>query len=311
MLSKEQQAIVEDILMKKQQNPDEPLYLFLTGGAGTGKTFTTKAMYQGLLHLYNNAIDSHPDKVKGFLLAYTGKATYNIGGTTLHSALFIPFNKSTSNSLRSERLDVLTKEYQQLRLVLIDEISLIGARMLHCIDKRFREIMQTLTKHFGGLDIIFCGDLYQAEPIHDCLVFQAPTIDTDLLPYDFWQQLVKCFNLQTTMRQTDQLFVAALNRIRMGSQTKEDIAYLNSKCLRTPPVDPMFPFLFYKRKDVDAHNQNILSTLPGELLIINAIDEHNNTVPIEQLYKHSANLANQIILKEDILIEIYGGNYDI
>lgn len=97
----------------------------------------------------------------------------------------------------------------------------------------------------------------------------------------------------------------------MGSSTKEDIAYLNSKCLRSPPVDPTFPFLFYKRKDVDTHNQKILSTLPGELLIINAVDEHDNTVPIEQLYKHSANLANQIMLKEDILIEIYGGNYDI
>lgn len=108
-LNREQQTIVKDILLRKQIAQSEPLHLFLTGGAGTGKTFTAKAMYQGLLRIYNNTIGNDPDKTKGLLLAYTGKAAYNLGGTTLHSALLIPFNKSVSTPLSSERLDMLSK----------------------------------------------------------------------------------------------------------------------------------------------------------------------------------------------------------
>lgn len=110
------------------------MHLFLTGGADTGKTFTAKAIYQGLLCIYNNSINSDPDKRKGLLLAFTGKAAYNLGGTTLYSTFLLPFKRSTFAPLSSERLDALTKQYQQLRIVLIDEISLVSARMLQCID---------------------------------------------------------------------------------------------------------------------------------------------------------------------------------
>jgi hypothetical protein len=94
LLNKEQQAIVKNISLKKSMDIQELVYLFLTGGEGTGKAFTTKMLFQMIIRIYDahNTID--PLKPNGLILAYTGKVAYNVGGTTIHSALLMPFNKS-------------------------------------------------------------------------------------------------------------------------------------------------------------------------------------------------------------------------
>jgi hypothetical protein len=66
-------------------------------------------------------------KPKGLIVAYTGKVAYNAGGTTIHSAFLMPFNKSQFVPLSREMLDMLSKLYQELQLVLIDEASLVGS----------------------------------------------------------------------------------------------------------------------------------------------------------------------------------------
>ena len=138
----------------------KPLHLFLTGGAGTGKTFTAKTLFQMLIRIYDahNTID--PLKPKGLILAYIGKAAYNAGCTTIHSTLLMPFNKSHFLPLGKDMLDTLSKLYQELQLVFIDEASLIGSRFLYNIDNRLRKIKYIQTKYFGNIDMIFCGDLY-------------------------------------------------------------------------------------------------------------------------------------------------------
>jgi hypothetical protein len=70
------------------------MHLFLTDGAGTGNTFTTKALFQMLIRIYDSSNSSDPMKPKGLIVAYIGKVAYNAGGTTVHSAFFMPFNKS-------------------------------------------------------------------------------------------------------------------------------------------------------------------------------------------------------------------------
>ena len=93
-LNKEQAAIVKDILTRNKRAPNEPIYLFLTGGMRTRKTFTAKVLFQSLVRMYNNIIEYDPHKIKGLIKTYIGKATFNVGGVTLHSAFFMPFNKS-------------------------------------------------------------------------------------------------------------------------------------------------------------------------------------------------------------------------
>lgn len=65
----------------------------------------------------------------------------------------------------------MSKHYYQLHVLLIDEISLVGSTFLHYIDKQLRDIMKTPTIYFGKLDTLFCGDLYQAQPVLDSIVF--------------------------------------------------------------------------------------------------------------------------------------------
>ena len=82
--NEEQRAIFDDVMYYKNVHPNKPLHLFLTGGAGTGKIFCLKLLVQGLLRLYNKELNSNPQKLKALLMAFIGKATFNIDGTTIH-----------------------------------------------------------------------------------------------------------------------------------------------------------------------------------------------------------------------------------
>ena len=76
------------------------------------------------------------------------------------------------------------------------------------------------------------------------------------------------------MRQKDTHFVTVLNIIRLNEQSKEDIDYINDNCFRPPPLDPQFPYVFYRNKDVESHNTKMLSLTHGEQIVLNAKDEH-------------------------------------
>jgi hypothetical protein len=87
------------------------------------------------------------------------------------------------------------------------------------------------TKYFGDIDMILCGDLYQAQPIQDSLIFEQPTVNMKILMHDFWKNNIKCFELHTTMRQTNETFIAILNRMRKNNQTCDELTYINSRCM--------------------------------------------------------------------------------
>ena len=123
--------------------------------------------------MHHKNIKSDPLKSKALLMAFIGKAAFNIGGTTIHSALHIPVNQSLSNlnKLSIETLSKLTEQYEQLQFIVIDEISLVGARMLNAIDQRLRSIKHVQNNFFGGLDVIVTSDFYQAPLVRDKWIF--------------------------------------------------------------------------------------------------------------------------------------------
>ena len=108
------------------------------------KHLLSKLQYRdcNLLSMHYKNIKSDPLKSKALLIAFIGKAAFNIGGTTIHSALHIPINQSLSNlnKLSTKTLSKLTEQYEQLQFIVIVEISLVGARLLNAINQRLCSI---------------------------------------------------------------------------------------------------------------------------------------------------------------------------
>jgi hypothetical protein len=130
--------------------------------------------------------------------------------------------------------------------------------------------------------MIFCGDLYQAQPIQDSLIFEQPTVNMETITHDFWRDNIKFFELHTTMHQTNETIIEIMNRMCTNNQTYDDLTYINLRCLWPAPTNPMFPYLFYRNKYVANHNIHMLSLMPSDDIIINSIDleeDNHGNVP--------------------------------
>jgi hypothetical protein len=136
-LNEKQRLIFDDIIYRKQLYFDTLICLFLTRGARISKTFTLKFIIQGFLRLYNREVSPNLTKTKTLLMALVGKTAFNIESLTIHSTLNIHVQQSLFSlpNLSSNSLNRLTCQYEQLQLVVIDEISLVGAKMFNVIDK--------------------------------------------------------------------------------------------------------------------------------------------------------------------------------
>ena len=168
-LNEKQQKTLRHILKWIKTKP-QPLNLFVTGGAGVGKSVLIKAIYQSL-HRYLCSIHGQdPENIRILISAATGKAAYNVKGVTIHQAFSILPNQSHKN-LTSEKLNSLQVKYRDLKVVIIDEISLVGNTMLQSTNARLQEIKKN-TKPFGGVHMLVLGDLYQLRPVKDKWIFQ-------------------------------------------------------------------------------------------------------------------------------------------
>ncbi|XP_061195058.1 uncharacterized protein LOC133203256 [Saccostrea echinata] len=105
----------------------EPLYAFLSGGAGVGKSVLTRALYQALLKFYSHQVHENPDNLHVLLCAPTGKAAHNINDSTIHAAFCIPVGRGFAyKPLDMQQLNVMRTRYMNLKVIFIDEISMYG-----------------------------------------------------------------------------------------------------------------------------------------------------------------------------------------
>ncbi len=137
-------------------------------------------------------------------MASIGEITFNIDGLTIHSTLNI-IVQSLSNlpNLPSNLLNRITCQYEQLQIVVIDEISFFGARMFNVINNRLRSIKHIQNKLFGGVDFIVIGDFYQAPLVKD---------HVNALTSNFWQTYVQCYELYKVMQKSNMVFIQILNK---------------------------------------------------------------------------------------------------
>jgi len=120
-LNAEQRDCFNHIINHVRHNSESnSLHLFVTGGAGTGKSLLIKALYQGLTRHYDTQRERDLLKPSVLLCAFTGKAAFNINGQTLHSLFLLPVNRDDLNILSHDISNTLTVELSELKVVIID-----------------------------------------------------------------------------------------------------------------------------------------------------------------------------------------------
>ncbi|XP_060603545.1 uncharacterized protein LOC132756482 [Ruditapes philippinarum] len=200
---------------------DAPLYTFLSGGAGVGKSVVIRALYQTLYRMLNLKEGENSDDVRVLLCAYTGKAAFNINGSTISSA-FKQKYKQSDQTLTCDSLNTFRSKYRDLSVVIIDEISMVSNTMMSFINQRLQELKGT-RKPFGGVSIIAVGDLFQLKPVNGDWIFNDLSRDAASLSMNLWKELFLIYELSEVMRQKDDLpFADLLNRLRINSLTTED-----------------------------------------------------------------------------------------
>ncbi|AKG53822.1 putative helicase [Dehalogenimonas sp. WBC-2] len=201
--------------------------VFVTGRAGTGKST--------LLTWFRQTTAK-----KAVVLAPTGVAALNVKGQTIHSFFgFKPDITLDKIRKRSVRVNV----YRKVETIVIDEISMVRADLLDCVDKFLRLNGRDPERPFGGVQMIFIGDLYQLPPVITSAE-QKAFQELYETPYFYSARVFKAFEmelleLEKVYRQRDQSFIDILNAIRNNSITPEGLAQLNERYLpdAQPPAD--------------------------------------------------------------------------
>ncbi len=257
-----------------------PLTIFLTGGAGTGKSHVIKCIKYYAQKTFAKMTES-ADDVTVLLVAHTGTAAYNIAGETICSAFKLGGRLPKDyKPLGEEKLNTLRVKYQHLQLVIIDEISMVSAKQLSYIHGRLQQIKGTSgSSFFGNVSILAVGDFFQLPPISPPTPLCFPQAE---ILKDLWNPLFEKVELSEIMRQRDDaVFAEMLNRLRVRKEN-EPLAETDKELLRSrivrevgddilqAPRDALH--LYFLNEDVDAHNETRLVSLNTEIVTIKAED---------------------------------------
>lgn len=269
----------------KTQN--DPLYVFLSGGAGVGKSVVLRVLYQALLKYYNHRPEENPDNFKILLCAPTGKAAHNIGGNTIHNTFSIPVGKGFKfKPLDMQQLDTMRCKNHYVKVIFIDEIFMVGSGMFSFINLRLQEI-RGCTKPFGGISVVAVGDLFQLKPVMDSWIFTQRVDGLQVLGTNLWKDLFHFYELEEIMRQRDDLeFAQLLNRLREGKhKIPEDIEKLKSRITAKEELSvsaQKLPHLYTTRAASSEHNMEVLESVSEvQKTTVEAIDSISGEISID------------------------------
>ena len=257
-----------------QQPP--PFHLFLSGRYGVGKSHTVHTIYQTAIRMLKkpgNSIDS-PSII---LTAPTGKAAVNIGGTTLHNAFRLPVKKRGGYEHKHQSaasLNSMRSVYCQLKILVIDEISMVGATTLSNLNLTMQDIFEN-EQPFGNIAVLALGDLMQLNLVGEKPVYKECKSGYAALASSVWE-LFKLFELTEIVRQKeDPMFAQLLSRVRVGQQTKQDVDQVKALEQNTNiPNNSLSIFLTNKLKD--KYNISQLEQLPAKVYTVTAKDSQRD-----------------------------------
>jgi ATP-dependent exoDNAse (exonuclease V) alpha subunit len=264
--------------------------LFITGKAGTGKST--------LLQLFRNTT-----RKKTVVLAPTGIAALNVKGQTIHSFFGFPpkmFDQSDIKKRRNRRL------YKNIEVLIIDEISMVRADLLDNIDY-FLRLNRESPLPFGGLQVVFFGDLFQLPPVI------ASNVEAQLFqlqydsPYFFSARIfqegfeMEMMELRKVYRQENRHFLRLLEAVRLNQIDHDDLEDLNERCIPDFQAQDFYITLSARNATVDAINEKELKKIPLDEQIYQASITGQfkpNLFPADPLLKLKLN-AQVMFVKND------------
>ena len=232
--------------------------IFITGRAGTGKSTLLTYLREEVL------------KDNFVVVAPTGVAAINVGGSTIHKFFgFLPditFQHIDSAEYHPRSQKIM----KNLKTLIIDEISMVRADLLDCVDKALRKYGPKPTKPFGGVQVIFVGDLFQLSPIvaESEKEFLYSHYDTPFFFSSHGYQSIQMHKvvLQKVYRQSEIDFLEILNGIRVNQTTPAILDLLNTRVLPDfePSKDTFFITLVATNAMANTINQRELEKLKGD-----------------------------------------------
>lgn len=255
-LSGEQALALEEILATTGP-------VLVTGSAGTGKSV-----------LLRELVRVAGQKGEVAVAAPTGIAALNVSGLTIHSLFGFPVGTIlfAPGGFRAKGSDY----FQNLSLLVIDEVSMVRVDVMDAIDRALRFHRKEANLPFGGLKVVFFGDPYQLPPI-----VTKEDIHASGTAFKTWRAYggkrhffsaevfkgapIRILALTEIQRQSgDRQFADILNRVRVGRQTAEDLKVLSEASMAVAPQDDVIR-IFGKNNAVDVHNTGQLVSLPGQV----------------------------------------------
>lgn len=270
-------------------------HVFLTGKAGTGKTTFLK-------HIRNTCFKNM------VVAAPTGVAAINAGGVTLHALFQLPFGSFIPERphgfdeinanypeelIRKIRMGSNKKELlREIELLIIDEVSMMRADMLDAMDTILRHVREKPFLPFGGIQVLFIGDLFQLPPVVNQEEWKLLSKYYES-PFFFHARVMQqCETLQIELkkiyRQNEQYFIDILNRVRTDQVLPEDLLKLNNQYnphFLNDENENIITLTSHNFKADQLNNQG-LKNLHGKEYIFEGIikDDYNeNTLPTEKM----------------------------
>ena len=233
-------------------------FVFVSGVAGTGKST--------LIGLAGR----QPGK-NVIVVAPTGIAAMNIGGTTIHSTFRLPFGPAPDPAMQYGNRAEL---FRKVDLLIIDEISMVKADILDAISLSLLRHRRN-ERPFGGVKVAVFGDLFQLAPVveedDDSILKQLGYKSNFFFEAKCFGGLkTQFFQLTRTFRQKDPEFARVLNNIRTGQKIVESLNYINERCLTTDDLDEVSLTLTTRTANAEQRNINHLDKLDGDAEIFKA-----------------------------------------
>ncbi len=264
-----------------QESPDN---VFLTGVAGSGKSYLIRQFLQKLSR------DAFP------VLASTGAAAVLIGGRTFHSffGLGIMEGGPRQTLIRAMTDRRLANRIKKIQGFILDEVSMVSGGALTVAEQLCRHHLDS-DKSWGGLRVIAVGDFGQLPPIDKVGGQRDWAFLTDVWQQSEW----KTEFLKTILRSEDEEYIGILNYIREGIVNTEVENYLEARTL-IDETDQDVPYFLARRAQVDRYNSDRLAALPNKEVILST--EYTGSPVLKAQLKRIAPIPEKLELKEGALV---------